>query len=490
MKHGWAFLAAITRAIETWSADVARHDPAAFNYRGADLRHAVERTLFFKFANDAGLQHRFDCLVAQAPLPPQPTDPWSRVMAAYISPDPAAAPMPTLRIPAASWKKRVRNWLGNFLHIGRCSYHATRLTGRTDILFLTIHSKFVAFLRPVAEALGPQTAFLTPEDPVVETYLADSSLPCVALRRGYSGSRSSLLRHFPELCDGFDRMAATFDALKPRLVVVPEGNAPAYELALRAGLPRGVATICLQHGAPAYTNPGFRNWNFADVLVWGQAFIDPFARHNRDQHFTITGTPALLPAPQMRTAGGTIRSVGFFLQKGATVIPPGEWDALLDFIGWAAAAFLGIEIIVRDHPTQPSLSPTERAMFEDRPNIRFMPPSRYSLNEVLAACDVVVAAASTTLLEAVQSGAIPFIFGTAYPADFPAITEAGAAIAAEDRAAAETALKRLVESAELRAQLRTGGETLRPLLFAASGAEGVANIAAALKTAANARLRA
>lgn len=129
-------------------------------------------------------------------------------------------------------------------------------------------------------------------------------------------------------------------------------------------------------------------------------------------------------------------------------------------------------------------------MFQDRPNIRFMPPPHYSLNEALLISDVAVAAASTTLLEAVQSGAIPFIFGTAYPRDFPDIAVAGAAIAARDRQAAESSLSRLVESENLRAELRSAGERFRPSLFAASGPEGAARIAAALQAAANAQRRA
>jgi hypothetical protein len=487
MKNGWAFLAAITRAIEAWSDDVVRREPDAFVYRGADLRYAVERALFFKFANDAGLQHHFDCMASQEPPPPRPSDPWCGVIADYLSPDPAAIPEPSFRVPPLNWKKKIRRGLGNLARIGRKPYRAARLPNNVDVLFLTVHPKFTAFLRPVAEALGPVTAFLTLQVPLVESDLAEKSLPCIALRPGCSWPRGSVLRHFPELCDGFDRMAATFDALKPHLVVVPEGNAPAYELALRAGLPRGVATICLQHGAPAYTNPGFRNWNFADVLVWGQAFIAPYARYNPGQHFTVVGTPALLPSPRARAAGAAIRSAGFFLQKGATVIPAADWDALLGFMDRAAAAFPDIEIIVRDHPTQPSLNATERAIFEDRSNIRFMPPARYTLNEVLAACDVVVGAASTTLLEAIQSGAIPFIFGTSYPADFPDIAGAGAAIAAADGPTAEAALRQLAESEELRVRLRKAGDKLRPSLFAASGAEGAARIATALKAAASAR---
>src|SRR4051812_35539793 len=105
MNQGWAFLAAVTRAIEAWSADVVRQAPAAFFYRGADLRHAVERTLFFRLVNDAGLQRHFGDITGGRPAPP-PDDPWCAVIARYLSPQPGAMPHAASRLPARSWKKR------------------------------------------------------------------------------------------------------------------------------------------------------------------------------------------------------------------------------------------------------------------------------------------------------------------------------------------------------------------------------------------------
>jgi hypothetical protein len=488
MKHGWAFMDAITRAIEGWCGDLARRHPGAFQYRRADLRHAVERTLFFRLANDAELQQCFDALVDGAPLPPKPADAWCAAIMPYLSPPPTdQAIQPD--IPALDWKRRLRRQAGNLSRIGRPSCRSSRLKGDVDILLLAIHPKFVSFLLPIADAVGTGVAFLTINDPALEAHLAEQQLPGVALRSAFSwpSPAGNLLGHFPEICSVFDRLTAMVNALKPRAILVPEGNAPVYEIANRAGQQHGVATICIQHGAPAYTNPGFRNWSFSDVFVWGEAFIEPYARHNPRQHFTVTGTPALLPFPRMRAADAPINSAGFFLQKGATVIPQNEWEALLRFIGSAAAAFPDIEIVVRDHPTQPHLTGSERAMIGNFSNVRFMSPPHYSLNDALGACDIVIAAASTTLLEAVQSSAIPFIFGTAYPEDFPDIAGAGAAVAARDVPAAETVLRALIEDRTLRSGLRLAGDRLRPSLFAASGAQGAARIVAALGAAASGR---
>lgn len=475
MKHGWAFLAEITRAIEAWSGGIQAHDPNGFAYRGADLRHAAERSLFFALANDEALMAYFDALVEGAPPPALPENPYRSMVLPYLGQD-AGPSLPAG--PQVPWTKRLRASLGNLLRLGRRPFRIARLN-TADFLFLAIHPKFVGFMAPVAERLGG--AFLSFNDPMVEDYLERTGLPTVALRPSYSsGTITGVLRHFVHLCRAFDEMAVMMESLRPCVIMVPEGNAPIHEIAHRAGLQRGVKTVCLQQGAPAYTNPGFRNWSFADMFVWGDAFVEPFARHNPHQHFTVTGTPATLPAPRMECGDAPVRSIGFFLQKGAIVIPQEEWHGLLRFIGWTASNHPDVQVIVRDHPSQTPLTKAERDLFGKKPNLRFMPPPHHALSEVLAASDIVIAAASTTLLEAVQVGAIPFIFGTAYPQDFPDILAAGAGVIAPDLDAAKAVLTQIVESPQKRANLRAAGAAMRPALFAASGDEGAARIAAAL----------
>jgi hypothetical protein len=479
VKHGWAFLADLTRSIEAWSDDIQAHDPNDFAYRGADLRHAAERSLFFALANDEALMAYFDALVEGALPPALPENSYRSMVLPYLG---RAVGPSSLAQPQIPWSKRLRARLGNLSRLGRSPFRTARLN-TANFLFLAIHPKFVGFMGPVAKQLGG--AFLSFNDSVMETHLEQAGLSFVALRPSYSSWRiPGVLWHFAFLCRAFDEMTAMMGTLRPRVIVVPEGNAPIYEIAHRAGLQRGVKTVCLQQGAPAYTNPGFRNWSFADVFVWGEAFVEPFARHNPHQHFTVTGTPATLPRPRMASGNAPVRSIGFFLQKGAIVIQQEEWHALLRFIGWTASNHPNIQVIVRDHPSQAPLTEAERELFGKRPNLRFMPPPHHASSDVLAASDIVIAAASTTLLEAVQVGAIPFIFGTAYPRDFPDILAAGAGVIASDLDTAKAVLTQIIVSTERRANLRAAGAAIRSTLFAANGAEGTARIAAALAAAA------
>src|SRR5690348_6824272 len=91
MKHGWAYMEALTQAIETWSGAVAG-DAEAFDHRGMDLRHAVERDLFFRLANNEALQVRFDARLESQNLPPASTDPWCAIIEPYLWKDPPPDP--------------------------------------------------------------------------------------------------------------------------------------------------------------------------------------------------------------------------------------------------------------------------------------------------------------------------------------------------------------------------------------------------------------
>ena len=483
MKHGWSFVAALTRTIECWSASAVATDAAAFLYRDCDLRFAIERSLFFRLVNDLQLQQIFDACQDGKLSEILPSDPWSAFMAPML----CGSDQGFYRhAPPYRMKQRARSLVSNLMLTRRRRHTQERLDKRAKYLFLAIHPKFVNFFMPIVDSLGPEAAFLSIQDRIVESFLAEKGLPGIGVRdsRPHRLPLTGLLGHFRELCLGVDCLADMIEDLKPKVIVVPEGNAPIYEVALVAGARRGVKTVCLQHGAPSYTNPGLRNWHFDDVLVWGKGFVDCFARYNPSQRFTVTGTPASLPRARSAAADAPIGSIGFFLQKGATLIPNEEWDELLRFIAWTAQTWPAMTVVVRDHPTQPHMTGPERAALDAFPNVRFMPPPAHSLSDVLSSVDVVVAAASTTLLEALPAGAIPFIFGTCYPKDFPDIAARHAAIRAEDLRSAKRSFSELVEDATRRMRLREEGARLASELFTATGTEGARAIAEALRKSA------
>ena len=57
---GYQFVVALSDAIERATAAFAREDHTAFRYRGADLRHAVERSLYVALVNHAQVASEFE----------------------------------------------------------------------------------------------------------------------------------------------------------------------------------------------------------------------------------------------------------------------------------------------------------------------------------------------------------------------------------------------------------------------------------------------
>jgi hypothetical protein len=271
------------------------------------------------------------------------------------------------------------------------------------------------------------------------------------------------------------------ELVRPGVIVVPEGNAPICEVARLAATSAGVRTICIQHGWSPVAHPGFRNLAFDDMLVWGPLFAELLTADNPDQHFTVVGNPNILPMARGPDLERPIRAIGFFLQKGGPLIGPDDWDAFLDLIGWMAVSFPQIEVVIRDHPSTPSLDCRERDRIGPHSNIRLMPPSDHPLTDVLAHCDIVVSAYSTTLLEALAFGAIPVIFGASGLASYhPDLAAMGAAIQVASLEAAKDKLASVIVNEKIRARLRKSGIAIKPGLFAATGVDAVNRIVAAI----------
>jgi glycosyltransferase involved in cell wall biosynthesis len=490
-----SYAAALTDAIEAWSAHAVRQDASAFRWRQADLRYAVERHVYFALVNDKALQAWFDAGAASR----NNERPDFRGAAAMVAPFFAA--------PAARESGAVTAWCALRLRwtewrtppssspdpVPDALVETARVPERPTILFLVLQPKFVRFLLPVAQSFGTRAAFLTIDDPVTEAYLAGEGLPAVNLRLdpGERARPTGVLGEFDTLCSCYDRFWWFIDRWLPHAIIVPEGNSPLGEAARRAAARRRVPTICVQHGWSPVSHPGFRNMSFERMLVWGGWFAEALAAHNPKQRFVVTGSPAIASRQDAGPrAGQPIRAIGFFLQKGGPLIGEDDWWEFLDLVGWAAERFPDIQIVIRDHPSTAPLDAEERARIGRHANLRFMPPGSHALAEALAACDIVVAAYSTTLLEALAVGAIPVIFGASGLARYwPDLVAARAAVEEKTLGGAKARLLDLVANDGTRTALRQAGAALRPRLFAATGTAAVARIAAAIGGVAKRRPR-
>jgi hypothetical protein len=466
---GVSFYLRLCEAIGRFTAGSVADDPASFLVGGEDLRYAVERHLYFSVVADRGLYRYFvarECGIAD-------DDPillaeLAGLIAPYLShqgPEPAG---PRLRLGS-----RILRFL--YRRHGRA---VVRRGGEADrpprVLFLVIHPKFVRYLHPIAEALPVGSAFLTIEDSALFEWLETARLPRVGIELT-STSRQLMnpgvrIAGFEYSATPFDGFAVQFNAIRAALeelradcVVVPEGNAPIYELVNRAAKSLSIPTLCVQQGWSPVVHPGFRNMTYSGMCVWGEGFADLLAAYNPNQRFVATGNHMI--ACRRRDDDRNRNAVAFFLQK-SFLITDEAWKHMLGLIVWTAREFHDREVRVREHPSAP-LTESELATFDGLPNVRLVASEQETLSDALAGCRVAVAMYSTTILEAAATGAVPLILNVnGFDHYSPDIAAEGGAVEVQDFAAARTALSRLMLDEEYWSSFDAGLDRVRQRFFA------------------------
>jgi hypothetical protein len=478
--YGVSHYLGLLSAIERFTAAAVESDPAAFRVQGADLRYAIERQLYFALVNDRALYRHF---VARARGDADDCRRELSAVAAMVAPyfwhDALECPQQRTTI----WRRGLR---GLYRRYGRPIIRREGLPGDTPaVLFLVIQPKFAGYLGPIARALPVASGLLTINDPQMFGWLANQGLPRVGIE--LTARSCAMLAGRPRVAglpyrtDPLDHLAVVFNAirraletLRPDCIVVPEGNAPSYELVNRAAKALSIPVLCIQQGWAPVVHNGFRRMSYSAFCAWGQGFVDLLRPHNTDQRFVVTGNHVVTCRRQGDDAGR--HAVGFFLQKGAVAMTETAWTRTLEFIRWAAIAFPQTEMRVREHPGSP-LSQAELETFQGMPNIKLTPPDQTSLDEVLAGCSVVVAVDSTTLLEGAATGAVPLILNVkGFDHYNPDIASAGGAIEVRDFTQAQDVLARLLRDEAYRLSFGAALERLRERFFARGRHEALAAI--------------
>jgi hypothetical protein len=438
----------LCEAIERLTASLAAADRASFRAHGANLRYAVERHLFFALVGDRALYRQF---VAASQQAGQVRESELSEVAALIAPyllGTACASPPAERL---SW----RAWFASigYRRMGEAQSTIEGLDGQKPrVLFVITQPKFVTYLRPIAEALPAPYAFLAIDDPGSYEWMAERALPRMHVQltaesndltrpRVMVGRHEYRAKPFEYFAIRYNAIRKALERNRPDCIVVPEGNAPVYELINRAAAKLRIPTLCVQQGWSPIVHSGFRNMSYTRMCVWGRGFADFLAPYNPRQRFVVTGNHVL--TCRDFSEGPPRSAIAFFLQR-SHLITHEAWSRLLAMIQWASGEFPHCEIRVRQHPGAP-LSLVELDAIRALPNTRLMPPDEETLDETLLGCRVAIAVYSTTILEAAATGAVPLIVNVAgLPHYHPDIAAEGAAIEVGDFDNAKSALRHLV----------------------------------------------
>ena len=471
------YIQQLCQAIEDFTASKEAVHPQAFIYRGANLKYAVERALYF-FAVDHKRLRFFFRQWTQQQLPEiaKFNTIIERDLAFFI----ANKEIELNRLKAKyktlyyllSWQKNLVSQL--FLN-NQPNFKSVQ---EEIVLFAVDHKKFIKFFEPVAKKLSiPHAYLLHPQTGITsllnsvgtQKYLIENQLSYVTTSKEISLKRQpeNFFVDLPLVANLYNYYYATLKKLKPKCVVVPEGNHIQDELINQIGKQLSIPVICLQQGWSPIIHNGFRHMSYTKMLVWGQGFADLLQPLNPEQKFVVTGSHIVkYSSVDSINSATTRKGISFFLQSPNKIGTIKIWNQFLELIRWTAKEFIEVPVLVREHP-QYLLSGKERNRLQAYSNVKLVSPSSYSLSTVLADSMLVVAIYSTTILEGIAAGVLPLIFNvTSLPSYYPDVQAAGAGVEVKNLEAAKQAIHRVVTDQTYIFQFEAGMKKFRNQYFA------------------------
>jgi hypothetical protein len=479
---GYGYIQSLIQAIEDFTGDAEAKDPAAFQHRGANLKYAVQRHLYFSFVNNERLYTVFTQWWRNE-LPPvlKLVTALERDLALYLCRMDITPARALVRPPRSVRALRLLS------HFHRSTRHLTlypfararavslRREEKATVLIHVMQEKFVRHLRPVTDRLPLSFAYLVAANHAVKAFLEKQRLPLIdtthLFKLSVGQASQAVMANFRYLTHLYDHLYATLGRLSPRCVVLVEGNAAEDEIANRVCQQLSIPVVCLQQGWSPVVHNGFRNMSYSKMLVWGEGFAELLQPYNPDQKFVGVGNH--LSHSTVADAGLTRtedqKAIAFFLQAPGRLITRAFWCQFLDLVKWVASEFKHVPILVREHPGYP-LARWTRAKLREFPNIRLVPPSDYGLGEILNASCLTVSIYSSTILESIAAGVLPVIFNrTSLPTYFPAVHSAGAGIEVKTFELASQVIRRLVTDKAYARQFEPGMKQFRDKYFCQGG---------------------
>jgi hypothetical protein len=466
---GYAFVVALSDAIEQATATWARGDISAFRYRGADLRHAVERGLYVGLANNASLLEAYrDGRSAQ--------DVSDLGSALEVSVAEALLGTPGVGHRRTAWRQLAARglWHARAMRDARVARPMPSASG--PITFVVGHRKLLSFVDPIRKRLASPDQLVVATAPNVirtDDPGPGETIDDAFLRRPAARALGVGLLGATPLLGVYDALLDTFGRRRPRSVLVVEGMSPVDEIANRAAGVLGIPCFCLQQGWSPFVHVGFRNMTFDAMAVWGEGFADLLRPYNPDQRFVAAGSFALAAEvaagrEELASRVGGRPAVAFFLQPESPLIHRRHQAALRRLVMRVATELPECVVLVREHPAA-ALPAAERDALAAA-GVLFAAPERFALRAVLDVADVAVSIYSTSLVEAAALGVVPIVFNpTSMPHYSPDIQALGVGFERKSVDDTEEAIATALRDRVERESLRAGTDRFRTRFFAQHG---------------------
>lgn len=411
--HGYDFMRDLCAAIEQYTELATQNDSSAYLYRGLELRYAIERQLYFQCINSEPL---FYCYLATR----------KGVKKEQAFPTLTSLEGDVALFLCSGFVKnncfyiQILNWLAKVYDVLIWGLRRWRqkirmpnsMSQKKNLLISVISKKFANYLVPVTQRLPSGSfAYLATTNFGLRDQLVQAGYPVVGVKTDGS-IRSHLccskaLSKFVNLMHDADATLTAVRELRPKCVVVVEGNAPQDILMSEAARQYGIPCYCIQQGWSPYVHTGFRNMNYTEMFVWGRRFAESLMPYNPNMTFRATGNHALRMANK-KIGGGNLNTISFFLQAPSALLGVKAFDSFIGLVSDVAQAHPELRIIVREHPGY-SISENVRGVLANLSNVRFSIPEQEALVDVISVSDLAVSVFSTVLLEAMAMNVVPLI---------------------------------------------------------------------------------
>ena len=479
------YIQKLTQAIEAFTSSLENIDPNTFQYRGANLKYAVERNLyFFAIANEQ--LYRFFCQWVQAKLPDviELSTELERDLAFYLSGEclePSRLRVGQLPLSRNSRflyltkhkLRRVKRQLETFWVLQNRIFKEKK----ADVLIHINHPRFINFLQPIVNRLPLSYMYLMVNQQEAKPYFLEQNvklgdverLHCLLSKRinvelNEHKKYSNRIKQITKL---HDYIYTELERRQPKVLIVIEGNNYQNEIINQVGKSLSIPVICLQQGWSPIIHIGFCNMTYTKMLVWGEGFAELLKPYNPNQNFVVTGSHTVNSGKQISVINPSIacKGVSFFLQSVSKLITKKDYIDLISLLLWTAQEFTAVPLLVREHPRVP-LSSTEQKVLLSFPNVKLVPPSNFSLADVLNSSCLTVSIYSSTILESIAAGVVPLIFNTtSMPNYLPDVCAFGAGVEVKTLDEAMNALCQLLGDANVIKQFAPRLEKFRNRYF-------------------------
>ena len=489
-EFGYGYIMNLCSAIEQLTAQEKVRDRKKFIYKSTDLGYALERSLYFNYANDDILFNIFGQW-KMGDLPEKITvrDDLQKKLVSIMCKCPKERI--TIARPCITQRFKVTlKFIAKFIlklgiddiisGVRKSANSHIQKNAQYDVLFFVFNERFVKYMKPIFDILSFKCAFIT-HNKKTEDFLFREKLPYVKISYIlYNLTRWSQsdcwMKRFC-LLEDYDILYDTIERIHPKSIVFVEGNASVYEVVNQICKKLGIRSICIQQGWSPIVHNGFRNMTYSKMLVWGDGFAQDLAEYNPQQKFITTGSfviEKIIGSKDSKKANEKIK-LGFLPPMRTKILSQKKLDEFMSLVPWAANEFKNTEIRISQHPTISKNEQLEKLSEYD--NVTFMSSLTHTLQEIIGGNDIAVSFYSTTILESIAAGALPVIVNlTSMPNYFPDVDREKAGIEVRSIEEAKEILKELVYNPKKISHFTDGMEKFRKQYFHANKEEAIKNI--------------